>query len=59
MIMGYQSRAASLYNEAEKNGYGTIVIGRRGISVVEEFFMGRVARKITQMAKNSAVWIAS
>lgn len=59
MIMGYQSRAASLYNEAEKNGYGTIVIGRRGISLVEEFFMGRVARKITQMAKSQAVWIAS
>lgn len=59
MIMGYQSRAASLYNEAEKNGYGTIVIGRRGISLVEEFFMGRVARKITQMAKGHAVWIAS
>lgn len=59
MIMGYQSRAASLLNEAEKNGYGTIVIGRRGISIVEEFFMGRVARKITQMAKSHAVWIAS
>lgn len=59
MVMGYQSRAASLYNEAEKNGYGTIVIGRRGVSMVEEFFMGRVARKITQMAKNHAVWIAS
>lgn len=59
MMMGYQSRAASLYNEAEKEGYGTIVIGRRGISIVEEFFMGRVARKITQMAKNHAVWVAS
>lgn len=59
MMLGFQSRATSIYNEAEKNGFGTIIIGRRGISVVEEFFMGRVARKITQMAKNHAVWIAS
>jgi hypothetical protein len=43
--------------EATKGGYGTIVVGRRGVSKVYEFLMGRVSNKVIQMAKDQAVWV--
>ncbi len=43
--------------EAQKGGYETIVLGRRGISKAKEFFMGSVSNKILQQAGNKAVWI--
>jgi nucleotide-binding universal stress UspA family protein len=51
------SRAKAIVEEAKKGGYGTIVVGRRGLSRVEEFFMGRVGNKVMQMAKEMAVWV--
>lgn len=51
------SRAADIKKAAEKGGFGTIVLGRRGRSVVEEFTMGRVTRKLLHMADRMAVWI--
>jgi len=51
------SRAGSIIMEAKEGGFGTIVIGRRGLSAVEEFFIGRVSRKILHMAKKMAVWV--
>jgi nucleotide-binding universal stress UspA family protein len=51
------SRAGSIITEAKEGGFGTIVVGRRGLSVVEEFFIGRVSRKILHMAKKMAVWV--
>lgn len=51
------SRAMAIFEEAKKGGYGTIVLGRRGLSRVEEFFMGRVSNKVMQLAKEMAVWI--
>ena len=46
MITGVPSRAGAIVVEALKEGYGTIVVGRRGLSHVEEFFMGRVSNKV-------------
>lgn len=51
------SRAGAIVNEAKKGGFGTIVVGRRGISKVEEFFMGRVSNKIINTAKDVSVCI--
>jgi nucleotide-binding universal stress UspA family protein len=53
------SRAGSIITEAKEGGFGTIVIGRRGLSSVEEFFIGRVSRKILHMAKKMAVWVVN
>lgn len=53
------SRAMAVVEDAEKNGFGTIVVGRRGLSRVEEFFIGRVSKKILQLAANSTVWIVN
>ena len=57
MITGVPGRAGAIVVEALKEGYGTIVVGRRGLSHVEEFFMGRVSNKVIQMAREIAVWL--
>ncbi len=59
MILGVASRAAAIVEEAKRGGYGTIVVGRRGLSKVQDFFMGRVSNKVVQLAKREAVWIVS
>ncbi|MCD6294258.1 MAG: universal stress protein [Deltaproteobacteria bacterium] len=51
------SRAGAIVEEAQEGGYGTIVVGRRGLSKVQEFFMGRVSNKVLHLAKDMAVWI--
>ena len=53
------SRAASLVEEARRAGFGSIVMGRRGLSIVEEFIMGRVSKKVVQLATDRAVWVMS
>lgn len=55
IVQGASSRAGSVVAEAEQGGYGTIVIGRRGLSRVEEFLMGRVSGKVLQLAEGMAV----
>jgi len=59
MITGVPSRAGAIVVEALKEGYGTIVVGRRGLTNVEEFFMGRVSNKVIQMAREMAVWVVT
>ena len=59
LITGVMSRAGTIVDEARRGGYGTIVIGRRGISKVEEFFMGRVSNKVISLAKEMAVWVVN
>jgi nucleotide-binding universal stress UspA family protein len=56
---GVRSRAGSIAREAEEGDYGTVVMGRRGLSKVQEFFMGRVSSKVLHLAKNKAVWVVS
>ena len=54
---GVYSRAGTIIQEAQDGGYGTIVIGRKGLSQVHEFFMGRVCAKIIQSDKKFSVWV--
>jgi nucleotide-binding universal stress UspA family protein len=53
---GAHSRAGAILKEAKMGGYGTIVVGRRGLSEVLDFFMGRVNNKVVHMAEKQAVW---
>jgi nucleotide-binding universal stress UspA family protein len=46
-ILGYQ----------QKHGFGTIVVGRRGVSKAEEFLFGSVSNKIVHYARDCAVWV--
>lgn len=57
IVTGVSSRAAAVVEEAKKGGYGTIVAGRRGISEVADFSMGRVTNKLTQLAKEQSLCI--
>jgi nucleotide-binding universal stress UspA family protein len=57
VITGAITRAGSILDEARSGDYGTIVVGRRGLSTVEEFDMGRVSNKLVQAAKDRALWV--
>jgi len=52
-----ESRAGTIVEQARRGGFDTVVVGRRGLSRVEEFFMGRVGDKVLQLARDMAVWV--
>jgi len=56
-ILHSTSRAGDILREAKERKYGTIVMGRRGLSKVREFLMGRVTNKVLSRAEGFAVWI--
>ena len=51
------SRAKDILTEAQEGVYGTIVMGRRGLSKIHEFLLGRVTNKVLHRAESFAVWI--
>lgn len=57
IVPGALSRAGAILEEAHQGGYGTIVLGRRGLSKVEEFILGRVSNKVLQLATETGVWV--
>ena len=59
IVTKQRSRARTIMDEADNAQVGTIVTGRRGLSKVMEFFMGRVSNKIVQMGTDNAVWVIS
>jgi len=59
IIAGAKSRADTIIKEAKQCGYGTIVVGRRGISNVHDFSMGRVSNKVIQLAVGQTVWVVN
>lgn len=50
--------ARDIIDQAQ-SGYDVLVIGRRGISGVKEFFMGSVSQKIFSLAKDISVVIVN
>lgn len=54
---GAGSAAQAIIEEAEEGEYDTILIGRRGLSKVEEFIMGSVSRRVIHMAKHRTVLV--
>jgi len=59
IITGARSRAEAIIKEADQGGYGTIVVGKRGLSEVRDFFMGSVSYKVVQLARGRAVLVVS
>lgn len=57
VVSGVHSRSDAIVREAENGGYSTIVVGRRGLSKVEAFFMGRVGHEVVYGGKNFTVWV--
>lgn len=43
--------------EQEIGDFGTVVVGRRGVSKEEEFLFGSVSNRVVHYAKNCTVWV--
>jgi nucleotide-binding universal stress UspA family protein len=54
---GSQSPANDIIKEARENGYGTVVLGKRGTSKLKEFLFGSVTKKILQNMVGLSVWV--
>ncbi len=48
--------ARDILNEA-RSGYRTVVLGRRGLSGIKEFFLGSVSTKVVSSAKDVSVFV--
>lgn len=57
IVSGVSSRSEVIVKEAGDGGYSTIVVGRRGLSKVEAFFMGRVSHKVVHVGRNFTVCV--
>jgi nucleotide-binding universal stress UspA family protein len=57
VLNGAESRAEEIVREAESGDFGTIIIGRRGLSRVQDFFMGRVSYKVIHSGRDFTVWV--
>lgn len=57
VVSGARDRADAIVTEAERCGCSTIVVGRRGLSRVEAFFMGRVSHAVVYAGKQFSVWV--
>jgi nucleotide-binding universal stress UspA family protein len=44
-------------NRAREGGYESILVGRRNLTFLKQFFHGRVGDKIFQAAGNQVVWV--
>lgn len=57
IVNGTRSAADDILKEARDNNYETIVLGRRGLSSVKEFFMGSITTKVLRCSAGLAIWI--
>lgn len=57
LVTEQTSEANCIIEKSKKGGFETIVIGRRELSAIKEFFLGRVGEKIFKQGENITVWI--
>ena len=57
MIARSPDIARDIVNFAKTSGITTIVVGRRGVSVITELALGSISSRVVKLAKNCAVWI--
>lgn len=53
------SIAREILKVLKEEGFGTLVVGRRGVSKAEEFLFGSVSNKIIHQAKACTVWVVA
>ena len=54
---GTRSEADDILGEALTNDYGTVIMGRRGASMVKEFILGSVSKKVLMHLSDLAICI--
>jgi len=59
LVSGVPSRAEAIVKEAREGDYRTIVLGRRGLSKVQEFLLGRVSNKVINIIRRRAIWVVT
>lgn len=57
VVKGTRAIDQDILKAASRYEFGTLVMGRRGLSGMQEFFMGSVSRKVLRQATGMAVWI--
>ena len=57
VVEGSRSAASDIIEEARASRFGTVVLGRRGLTGLKEFIMGSVTAKVLQASTGLAVWI--
>jgi nucleotide-binding universal stress UspA family protein len=57
VIDGSRSAARDILNEAEENAIGTVILGRKGYSNVEDYSMGSTTKKVLDRASDMTVCI--
>ena len=51
--------ARDIIEEIKKGEYDTVIVGRKGLSKIQEFFIGSVSQKLLQYAKDFTLWIVA
>jgi nucleotide-binding universal stress UspA family protein len=59
VVQNAASRAGAVVEMAARDDFGTIVVGRRGLSRVQEFTLGRVGNKIVHLGREHTVWVVN
>ncbi len=56
---GSQGVGEVLMEQQRRGGYGTVVVGRRGLSKAEEFLFGSVSNTVVHQATDCCVWVVA
>jgi len=59
IIRNKPSRAGALVEFAEADNFNTIVVGRKGVTNLDDFLIGRVSHKILHVGRKHNVWIVN
>jgi nucleotide-binding universal stress UspA family protein len=49
--------AGTILAVRDEGGFGTVVVGRRGLSKAEEFLLGSVSSRVARHARDFTVWV--
>lgn len=56
---GGRTVGESIMELQRQEGYGTVVVGRRGLSKAEEFLFGSVSSHVVHSARQCSVWVVA
>jgi nucleotide-binding universal stress UspA family protein len=57
LVDGSRSAARDILEQAEKNSIGTIMLGKKGSSAVQDYSLGSITKKVLDGASDMAVCI--